>query len=191
MPNIDENAKKWQMDMTERVGQAVRTARQQAGLSAAQLAERTREVGFPIHRVAITKIETNSRAGKLDVAELIILAMALHTPPVQLLFPNLPDGEAELRPGLTSTNIKALEWFSGEDPLTMARPSTSGDTRRLQLSRELSYLRLFAVAQQYRLPPDATEEQRQEAERAIHDTTERLRALREEARANGWPVNDD
>ena len=52
-----------------------------------ELAERTAELGYPITRVAISKIERNSREGKLDVAELLVLAEALGIAPVLLLAP--------------------------------------------------------------------------------------------------------
>ena len=55
-------------------------------MTAQQLAERTKELGYPVTRVAISKIESNSRAGKVDVAELLVLGAALGVPPVTLIF---------------------------------------------------------------------------------------------------------
>lgn len=74
-------------------------------------------MGYPVNRVAISKIEGNLRAGKLDVAELFALAVALEIPPALLLFPSFPDGTVELLPGFKMRVPKAIEWLSGEAPL--------------------------------------------------------------------------
>ncbi|BCF81655.1 putative DNA-binding protein [Rhodococcus qingshengii] len=114
MPNIDESARAWQTEGSSRVGRAIAAAREELGLTAVDLANRTRELGFPISRVAISKIENNSRAGKLDVAELVVLSRALNVPPLALIYPDLPDGEVELWPGQQARSIVAAMWFSGE-----------------------------------------------------------------------------
>lgn len=107
MPTIDENAKTWQESLAARVGGAVRKARESAGLTAAQLSERTRDIGYPVHRIAISKIENGARAGKLDVAELVALARALGVPPIELIYPDLPDGPVEVWPGRKATSFQA------------------------------------------------------------------------------------
>src|SRR5690349_5074985 len=100
MPNIDEISKAWELDLSRRVGAAVMSRRKALGLTAVQLADRTRELGCPITRVAITKIETNKRAGKLDISEILVLAVALEIPPALLLVPEFPDDSSvELLPG--------------------------------------------------------------------------------------------
>ncbi|WP_064066921.1 hypothetical protein [Prescottella equi] len=78
------------------------------------MADRTAEAGYPITRGTIAKIESNSRLGKLDIAEVAILGAALGVPPIQLLYPALPDGPAEVVPGHTITAINAVRWFAGE-----------------------------------------------------------------------------
>ena len=52
-------------------------------MSVLRLATRTGELGYPIHRTAISKIESGERV--VTVAELIILAAALSTTPMALL----------------------------------------------------------------------------------------------------------
>ena len=44
----------------------------------------------------------------------MVLAAALEVPPVELLFPDLPDGEVEALPGRVTTSWQAVQWFSGE-----------------------------------------------------------------------------
>ena len=55
-----------------RRGAAVKARRNALKLAAVDLAERTKALGYPVNRVAISKIEGNLRAGKLDVAELLV-----------------------------------------------------------------------------------------------------------------------
>ena len=113
MPNIDEAAKGFELDLAGRVGAAVQARRKALKMTAVRLAERTQELGYPITRVSITKIETNNRRGKLDIAELLVLAAALNVPPVLLVFPNYPEGEVELLPAHLARSDEAVRWMSG------------------------------------------------------------------------------
>jgi transcriptional regulator with XRE-family HTH domain len=113
MPYIDDAAKAWQLELAKRVGGAVKDRRASLKMTAQQLAERTKELGYPVTRVAISKIESNSRAGKFDVAELAVLAAALNTSPVALLFPGPYDKEIQALPGKAATEFDAVQWFSG------------------------------------------------------------------------------
>lgn len=114
MPNIDPDAKAWQLEWAGRIGRAVQDRRKQLGLTALQLSARTEVLGYPISRVAISKIESNSRAGKVDVAEVAVLGMALDIPPVMLLYPGLPHSPTRLVPMWEGSAIDALLWFTGE-----------------------------------------------------------------------------
>jgi transcriptional regulator with XRE-family HTH domain len=114
MPSIDPRAKEWQLAWAERIGNAIQDRRKQLGLTAQELARRTEKIGYPISRVAISKIESNSRAGKIDVAEVAVLAMALGSPPVMLLYPGLPHTSYRYLPNAQHYAIDALMWFTGE-----------------------------------------------------------------------------
>jgi transcriptional regulator with XRE-family HTH domain len=116
MPNVDGAAKAWEMDLSRRVGVAIQARRKALKLTAQQLAERTKDLGYHVTRVAISKIEGNLRAGKLDVAELFVLAVALEIPPALLLFPNFPDGSVELVPGGHAHVENGVNWLSGNAP---------------------------------------------------------------------------
>ncbi|WP_052493108.1 helix-turn-helix domain-containing protein [Rhodococcus sp. MEB064] len=114
MPNIDREARRWQLDLAARVGQAVRYWRDDVrGYSASRLSERCADLGYPISRVAVSKIENNVRAGKLELAELMVLARALDVSPVQLVYPSLPYGGVENTPGAEERSLDALMWFVG------------------------------------------------------------------------------
>jgi transcriptional regulator with XRE-family HTH domain len=113
MPNIDQGAKSWELDLSARLGAAVQARRKALKMTAQQLAERTQKLGYPITRVAISKIETNNRAGKFDVAELLVLAVALDIPPVLLLFPSFPEGTGHLVPTHIADAVGARQWLCG------------------------------------------------------------------------------
>jgi transcriptional regulator with XRE-family HTH domain len=121
MPNVDEIGKRWQESGSERVGAAIKHLRRVRGMTAVDLAERTKQLGYPVTRVAITKIENNTRSGKLDVAELLVIAAALGVPPILLLYPVYPYGAVEVLPlpggDGRSSQFAALRWFAGEQNL--------------------------------------------------------------------------
>ncbi|MGW5339594.1 helix-turn-helix domain-containing protein [Rhodococcus pyridinivorans] len=114
MPNIDEDAKRWQESLATRVGKAVAEWRKKRKFSAVELSERTAQLGYPISRVAISKIEQGSRAGKMDLSELLILARALQVPPALLVYPEQMDGTVEVVPGQRDSSFLAMRWFTGE-----------------------------------------------------------------------------
>ncbi|WP_287219585.1 hypothetical protein [Rhodococcus sp. (in: high G+C Gram-positive bacteria)] len=111
-------AKEWAAELAGRVGEEVRRLRADVhGMSAVQLANKTAELGYPITRGTIAKIESNSRAAKLDVAELLVLAQTLRVPPLQLLLTQapLPNGRIEALPGREARGIDVAFWFTGEE----------------------------------------------------------------------------
>lgn len=117
MPKVNESAREWELGLSQRFGEAVARRRRAMGFSAIQLWERTVELGYPVTRIAISKIENNARAGKIDVAELLVLARALEIPPALLLHPAYPDGEVEFLPGWTTDSERVVRWIAGEQPL--------------------------------------------------------------------------
>jgi transcriptional regulator with XRE-family HTH domain len=101
----------WHRATAERMGRAVAQRRGDAGMTAQQLAERCKDLGAPIHRTTITKIE-NGRT-RFDVGELLILAAALDVPPLVLLYPDLPGGDVEIIPGEPGSSWDAYLWATG------------------------------------------------------------------------------
>lgn len=152
MPNIDEGARMWELDMSKRVGEAVARRRKALGLTAQKLEELTRELGYPITRVAISKIETNRRSAKFDVAEILILAAALDIPPILLLYPGFPDKAVEVVPGVERASRYAALWFAGAEPGPSADAHASDATVLMtvavgdleQQKRELMYFQARA-----------------------------------------------
>ncbi|RDB49348.1 helix-turn-helix domain-containing protein [Tsukamurella tyrosinosolvens] len=103
------------------VGEAIMKRRERMGLSAVKVAERTRELGTPVHRVALGKIEAGTRDATLP--ELVAIATALDTAPLALLFPNVLE-DTEVLPERTLPDLDALRWFLGAG-------GWSGDLKRM------------------------------------------------------------
>jgi transcriptional regulator with XRE-family HTH domain len=115
MPNINMDAKAFETTRAGWFGNAVSWRRNALALTASELARRTAALGYPISRGAIAKIESNLRSGKIDVAEVLVLAAALEIPPVLLLFPQLAtDGGAAVLPGFLAKEDDAVRWISGQ-----------------------------------------------------------------------------
>ncbi|MGP5118311.1 helix-turn-helix domain-containing protein [Corynebacterium casei] len=110
--------KEWQDTIAEHFGNAVQAIRLKRGLSAAKLSDLTKLAGFHISRSTIAKIESNTRSGKIDVTELLVLSATLEVPPVLLIFPNYPDGRAHPLPGTETSSFDAVQWLSGEARMT-------------------------------------------------------------------------
>ncbi|AWK74263.1 hypothetical protein CBI38_24625 [Rhodococcus oxybenzonivorans] len=55
----------------------------------------------------------------MDVAELSVLAAALEVPPVQLMYPDLADGQVEVLPARYVRSVEAARWFAGEAGLPL------------------------------------------------------------------------
>lgn len=138
----------WEAAQAARIGQEVQRLRDPR--SAAWLASRVGELGLKMTRQTIADLE-NGRRRYVTTAELIILAAALNTSPVALVYPNPSDDVAELievLPGVEVTGLQAAQWFSGirhgftdsADGAESAqlRAEFRENTRALRLWRELA-----------------------------------------------------
>ncbi|WP_074244938.1 helix-turn-helix domain-containing protein [Mycobacteroides abscessus] len=99
----------WDVGMHERIAGAIKQARGKR--SAQWLADRTIELGYPISRAQIANYESGRKKG-LDIAELIVIAAALDTSPVTLIYPGPYDRAVEFLPGCETQELVAAEWFS-------------------------------------------------------------------------------
>jgi transcriptional regulator with XRE-family HTH domain len=194
MPVTDETAKAWELDLAERLGRAVRERRSTLGLSAQQVSDRTRDIGYPVTRVAISKIEGNLRSGKVDVAELFALARALEIPPGLLLFPDFPDGEIEVLPGKLVSSADALNWVAGQRSYPMGAGNEG--TRLIEAADKLATLRdpLFEQQLVGDTPPEArTAEQKQAIEQILKTRNEGRTVwtrIIERSKSNLWGRGD-
>lgn len=99
----------WESGLHVRVAKAIKALR--GNRSAQWLADRTAELGYPITRAQIANYESGRKKG-LDIAELIVIAAALETSPVCLVFPGPYQNQVEVLPGRDSSEFVAAQWFS-------------------------------------------------------------------------------
>jgi hypothetical protein len=79
------------------------------------LSDRCAELGLPLDRTVITKLEKGRRQS-ITVPELLVLGRALKVPPLMLIFPVGQADVIEVIPGHEMTPFQAAQWFSGEQP---------------------------------------------------------------------------
>lgn len=161
----------WAADLVRRVGKAAKDRR--GDRSAKWLSERTAELGYRISPTVIAKLDSGHRGEVLSVPELLVIAAALEVPPVALLYPNMPDGEVEVLPGVVRTALEAIENFCGradDDTVVFSEAASDGLPSLLRLAR----MRAAAIFRS----------ERQEA------TIAKLRARGEYKTDSDWPRVD-
>lgn len=110
---------------------ALRKAR---GLNQPQLARRMQDQGRAVHATVVSKIEQLDR--RVDVDDLVALAIALGVSPNRLLLTAADEGEVELTPELTVHASDAWRWAAGEKPLGEASSPEAEAEARTAFRRE-------------------------------------------------------
>lgn len=136
------SSNEWAAQIAKRVGRRVAHYRAQApgekakpGITAQALADRCTNLGMPMDRTVVAKLEKGSRQ-TITVGEVIVLARALGVPPVALLF-DLGDQQAtEILPGESADTWAALKWFTGEADQLPSDAAQAQDTEQVRLFRE-------------------------------------------------------
>lgn len=128
----------WAEDLVKRVGAAAKQLRGKR--SARWLSERTAELGYPLSPQVIARLDSGKRNGHLELAELLVLAEALDVPAVQLIYPNIPEGDCEFLPGQHSIAWQALRRFTGETAVPGQPAMTDEREYHLSLMRELDVI---------------------------------------------------
>jgi hypothetical protein len=78
------------------------------------LSDRTAALGYRVTRTTISELE-NKKRQYVTTAELMVLARALNTTPIALLYPRPLSGDSiKILPDVTGTKTFALQWFSDE-----------------------------------------------------------------------------
>ncbi|MGV0772031.1 hypothetical protein [Mycobacterium syngnathidarum] len=111
MANDDHDGQRWAKELVKRVGKAIKDVR--GTKSAAWLSDRTAELGFRVSPTVIAKLDSGHRGSVLSVPELIVLAAALNTSPVNLVYPGPYESPVEILPNRENGELSAAEWFSG------------------------------------------------------------------------------
>jgi transcriptional regulator with XRE-family HTH domain len=195
MPYVEKSAKDFEVTRAGWFGNAVGWRRKALKLTAAELSRRTAELGYPISRVAIAKIESNLRSGKIDVAEVLVLAAALDIPPVLLLFPQVAtDGGAVILPNFMTKEDEAVRWMAGQ--VSFPQQYDFGSMRlegqpnppnhgvnllaAMSLREELLESRISLVDYWHRVQEDPAEAKT--AQRMLDKNGEQLEAVRKQIR---------
>lgn len=104
----------WSEQLVSRFAAQLRERRTKLDLSAQQLADRTEEMGHPVSRTAIADFELGRRKDRLMLGDALVLAEALRMPLAAMLYPQLPDGEVEVYPGLSIDSMSAVLALTGD-----------------------------------------------------------------------------
>ena len=118
---VEHNDSDWSVRMTAGIGKRIAAHRKRRKMTVQAVADRCADLGLPIGRVTITKLEGGKREA-ITPAELAVIAAALETAPIDLLYPIGHEEDIEVLPGMRLHPHHALRWFNGELKLDM-RPS--------------------------------------------------------------------
>ncbi|OYN81698.1 helix-turn-helix domain-containing protein [Mycolicibacterium sphagni] len=172
----------WAERHAAQVAAEVRRLRQVRGWSAQKVADRCAQLGLPsVTRPVIADLESGRRKW-VSTAELIVLARALDTAPLALLYPDPAASEARMLPHLRTTATYALQWFSGlvDDPTTNPvaddAVAYAQNLRRLQIAREIWELKRRELALEFGGPGETIKDRRTWAD-AVADYKLRIAAL--------------
>lgn len=101
--------------MSEYLADNVKRLREEQRMPATELAKKVSELGTPMTRMGIQRLERHERRVELD--EIGALAEALGVPPVALFLPLSQAAGVQVSPGRVVDMWSALKWFSGRQRL--------------------------------------------------------------------------
>lgn len=103
----------WANDWAVRIGSNLRNERRRCGFTAQEFADKCTELGYPISRSTVAKIESG-RKRDIPVQEVLVFAKVLDVAPPDLLFDlRTPLEEVWVLPKLIATSVEGAAWFSG------------------------------------------------------------------------------
>jgi transcriptional regulator with XRE-family HTH domain len=95
----------------------VKRLRSNRGWSLAELSNRLREVGRPIRATGLHRLEAEKR--RVDVDDLVTLALALDVSPITLLMPFTAEGQVALTATTENAAQASWHWMQGSRPLSL------------------------------------------------------------------------
>lgn len=125
----------WSESMVSRFSAAMRARRKQLDMSVQDVANRTAELGHPISRSALSGLENDRSKDRLSLPDALVIAECLRVPMFSLLFPQQPDGEVELVPGLTFPSETAIDVITGETMPTREEDQEVRDGKPVYVGR--------------------------------------------------------
>ncbi|MFC9424918.1 helix-turn-helix domain-containing protein [Streptomyces sp. NPDC056987] len=106
----------WEDQVMATVAGEVRRRRKELRMSAQDLADRCTDIGHPIPRNVIANMESGRRA-TLPLVDVMVLAMALDTHPICLIYPVGYVDDVQQQPLEDPRSTwDAMQWFTGEGP---------------------------------------------------------------------------
>lgn len=144
----------WPDEVTTRIASEIKRLRVEVlDVSGQWLSDRTHELGHRVSRSTISEIESGRRKS-ITIADLVILAAALDTVPIALIYPGPYSQDVRALPKLQVPQIWAVRWFSGDlksrsevpfddkgHSVQIPRPAEySENLRRLQCAREAALI---------------------------------------------------
>lgn len=116
--------------ITEHVAVTVARIRQEQRISLMELERRLVDLGEPIPRLGLSRLEEGKR--KVSPEEIVALARALDVPPLLLMFPfDATEVQTQVLPGVVVNTRTAAKWFAGRAQLGDERGSAGQAAIRL------------------------------------------------------------
>ncbi|MFD5395439.1 helix-turn-helix domain-containing protein [Streptomyces sp. NPDC127097] len=197
----EDDVLEWVDQVMATVADEVRRRRKELGWSAQDLADKCEELGHPIPRNVIANMESGRRSN-LPLVDVMVLAKALNTPPICLIYPvGYVDDVQRLPLQHPTSTLNALHWFTGEDTelgadddmLRYFRAHHAAEEQLQSARRDEEYARYHAeTAPNADRKAEALRAQARAAE-AADDAESRLRRTRAFIREEGvtppflWP----
>ncbi|MEU5542075.1 helix-turn-helix transcriptional regulator [Streptomyces sioyaensis] len=182
----EDDVLEWVDQVMATVAGEVRRRRKELGWSAQDLADKCEEIGHPIPRNVIANMESGRRSN-LPLVDVMVLAQALNTPPICLVYPVGYVDDVQRLPLQDSTSpLDALRWFTGEetdlgaddDMLRYFRAHHAAQERLRSARRDEEYARYHAqTAPNADRKAEALRSQARAAETA-YNAENRLRRVR-------------
>lgn len=123
--------------LSEVISQRVRSYRTGRGWSQQRLADEMDELGYPIDRVTLSKLEAGkTRTDNVPLREILVLAAALGVPPVLLFLPIGEGSDVHVTPEVRMDAELALAWVSGKEPFCVRGEDGSSRVRNVPVWKE-------------------------------------------------------
>lgn len=193
-----EEWKQWEQESLRLLAAGVRAAREDRGLSQAELAKRAGVSKGLVMNIEASTGENPRLQALPSIATLVRIALALGRPPVELMYPTLPDGVVEVWPGAKTSCFIAAQWFSGEisaSDIDDSEVNRKSSNARIQQSRLRARLRenVRVARRNYldaRVVPHSSIMTEDQAAQALTDAQARLDDQQSRMRAQGLTVTD-
>ena len=106
----------WANELVTTFAASMKKRRDELGMSAQKLVDRTAELGHPVNRSVVAALESGRR-NRLLLPDALVIAKALETSLATLLYPAMPDRVVEQVPGRRMNSWEAALELLGVEPL--------------------------------------------------------------------------